>query len=126
MTDTACPACGTAMHTEQLHDVTVDRCPACRMVWFDRTELAAVVAHEVPGASVGWGQREPAEGRGMLACPRDGTMTLAPYRLGPAHFHRCSSCRGIAIADGELALLLESVASADFGLGRVIAELFSK
>lgn len=96
------------MLPEPRSGVVLDRCPVCGTVWFDRTELAAVVTAERPGVVVHWGR--PAAGApgagGWQACPRDGTPTLRPYDLDGVPFRRCTRCRGIAIAGEDLQRLL--------------------
>ncbi len=43
----ACPECGRAMETWQLHGVPIDRCPEWHGIWFDRDELQAVLLGSV-------------------------------------------------------------------------------
>jgi len=44
-----CPKCGQELTEERYHRVLVDRCPACRGVWFDAGEAESLLDRE-PGA----------------------------------------------------------------------------
>ena len=39
-----CPACGKKMEKVMLNDTCLDRCPKGHGIWFDRGELASVIA----------------------------------------------------------------------------------
>ncbi len=102
-----CPTCGSGMAPEARAGIVLDRCPVCGTVWCDRTELAAVVAAERPGALLGWGRRRPGDAaRATPRCPRDPGAGLEPWDLDGVPFRRCPTCRGIAIAGEDLQRLL--------------------
>lgn len=44
-----CPKCGAHLAHEEFHGVTVDRCPDCGGVWFDKGETEQVLARHEPG-----------------------------------------------------------------------------
>jgi len=41
-----CPKCGSDLHEEKIHDVSVDRCGTCLGVFFDRGELETLLLDE--------------------------------------------------------------------------------
>lgn len=127
----ACPVCHEPMVPELRGPVTIDRSPTCGTLWLDRTELAAIVEAESPGASVSWGSPDPA-GAPVGPCPVDGTPTLEAYRIGDLSFQRCPACRGVAIGAETLERLLLRSQGVPGGsgkpalgaLGRLLKRLF--
>jgi len=41
-----CPRCGSDLHEEKIHEVSVDRCGTCHGVFFERGELEALLLAE--------------------------------------------------------------------------------
>ena len=44
-----CPKCGEVLQSRSLHEVTVDECPACGGLWFDRGEFESLARREQEG-----------------------------------------------------------------------------
>ena len=43
-----CPGCGTTMEKKTFDGITIDQCPACSGVWFDRNELEEALKKKKP------------------------------------------------------------------------------
>ena len=100
-----CPKCKTeelAGHT--VDTVVVDRCPACRGIWFDRDELSDLLSEEARRVSElrRGGDNDEADGiRGP--CPRDGAELLRIYSAMDRSvvLDACADCHGIWLDSGE-------------------------
>jgi len=91
-----CPVCAGMTAEERMGDVHVDRCTQCKALWFDRTELAAVLAHHAPGLPVDWGIPVPRTApSGHMSCPRDTGQWLLDYEWLGVSLARCPACYGI-------------------------------
>ncbi len=109
MSERICPACNAPLESRRLHGQEVDRCGACRGVYFDAGELEAVIGlvrefqevqldePEIESAR----DREPAR---TLVCPADGEA-MDKYEIGGEVVDRCPLCSGIWLDDGEVAAL---------------------
>jgi Zn-finger nucleic acid-binding protein len=110
-----CPSCGTKMVQEEHATIIVDHCPFCLGLWFDATELDAVL-HSCPSLSA----HPPLEGTipdlGYygLACPRCPKQELESAGWSTLRLARCAQCRGILVDAGKL-LLLERADIATMG-----------
>ena len=98
--------------------VTVNPCPRCQGVWFDKSELSAVL-NGIEGANLGQGR--PAEGPSTDAqpgrCPRCDVAlerfdSLAVEGLA---FDRCAECEGVWLDRGELQVLAADPAAGAIG-----------
>ncbi|MEO8601691.1 MAG: zf-TFIIB domain-containing protein [bacterium] len=49
-----CPRCGTQLVERVQHDVTLDECPSCGGVWFDKGELAHLAERQDEGWMGRW------------------------------------------------------------------------
>jgi Zn-finger nucleic acid-binding protein len=103
-----CTLCEGICRTESLGPVTLDRCGECGGLWFDRTELAAALAHRVPQVSVDWGQPTPTVARGPV-CPRDQSTVLLRYEWLGVHFWRCPACLGVLMTGNAWGRLVSQV-----------------
>ena len=50
----ACPIDGAILRQEDIHDVTVDRCPRCKGLWLDADELDEINKRVKKDASGGF------------------------------------------------------------------------
>ena len=96
-----CPKCrGVALRSRTLHRAnrTVDYCPQCRGVWFDRAELEALLSVAVKDLSV------PPEARDVpRTCPRCGEKLFRfRYPQTYVNVEVCRKCRGLWLDPGEL------------------------
>lgn len=105
-----CPKCtGSDLAATTVHDVTVDRCPACSGIWFDERELPRLLRlgardlRPLRGGSTD-SRRDEAVGN----CPRHQLrMTRMHSATNPAVvLDTCLECRGIWLDGGELDALL--------------------
>lgn len=92
-----CPACSSEL--EQLkHDrLEIDRCTACRGLWFDETELKSYLANSRAGSGV---EGHPAKlgDESPLLCLRCDATPLRACRRGEVEFLKCSDCAGIFLS----------------------------
>ena len=96
-----CPFCTAELRAETHTTVEVDRCPRCTCLWFDRDELEVYVRKRDVAKARLDGAVLKAEGP-PRDCPRCGTTSLHPCRIGKAAAYRCSSCGGIAMESYQL------------------------
>ncbi len=107
-----CPFCATALdHDDSAPrgSIPVDRCPACRGCWLDRSALEGV--HD--------GVWENLEQIGVTAsetfsdyvCPHCAAMLMrvSPDEHPELQVERCPSCHGIWLDNGELGKLTDVV-----------------
>ena len=100
-----CPACGAPMAESPQRGVRMDRCGACRMVWLDGGELAAVL-----GAGVRLPEARDDGRQSVGRCPRC-DAPLVSRRAGDASWDACPRCGGLLVAAGTLAMLAADAAS---------------
>src|SRR5687768_8593662 len=106
-----CPVCAAPSAEEWLGGVPVDRCTRCQALWFDRTELAASLAHRVPGFAVDWGVPVAnAVASKQLLCPRDTGQRLREYEWLGVSFARCPACSGVLCSAAGWQDLLDAAA----------------
>ena len=100
-----CPKCKTEDLVEfTIEGVTVDRCPSCTGIWFDRQELSELLAEDARRvASLRRGsENEEAEGQ-KGECPRDRSELLRVYSSVDRSviLDACADCHGIWLDGGE-------------------------
>ncbi len=114
-----CPACSQQMESVVFGEITVDRCTACRGIWFDAMEcdqLLALPGGEAVDTDCIW-DRNPDEGTALsespggfkgVNCPRCQTkMSTAWLRRkknthrGAIVFEKCGQCQGSYFDAGE-------------------------
>lgn len=91
-----CPGCRTPMAVERSRGVEIDRCVACRGIWFDAGELATSLGKPLPPV-------EP-KGPSSRGCPRCGTA-LGLAKMGRVEVDVCGTCTGVYLDAGELSRL---------------------
>jgi Zn-finger nucleic acid-binding protein len=100
-----CPKCKTAGLGEfTVEGVTVDRCPACSGIWFDRQELSELLAEDarrVASLRRGGEHEQADDTRGR--CPRDASQLLRVYSSidRSVVLDACADCHGIWLDSGE-------------------------
>lgn len=102
-----CPSCASPMTTFQYAGVTLDECLACKLVWFDRTEFAAVMEHDVPSTTIQWGKTVKDRASQALNCPRDRSPMKA-MEWGGIPFDRCARCAGVLLPESSWAAAREA------------------
>lgn len=110
-----CPKCqAPSLRTHTVEGVQIDRCERCGGIWFDASELEALVRMKrVSLASIrkGPGREELNQKRGY--CPRDGDALLRAYSASDRDLilDTCPRCRGLWLDGGELDELLKTLGS---------------
>ncbi len=96
-----CPKCRKATLAEiQVGDVqtVVDQCRTCGGIWFDRTELEAIMDLAVKNLSIPSGAEDT-----KRTCPRDfEKMVTFRYPQTDVMVDMCSRCDGLWLDGGEL------------------------
>ena len=97
-----CPQCAAAMEQVPFRDITVDRCTACRGLWFDaleREHLDAMSGAE--GIDVGNAAAPPVAA--ATACPVCHSRLIGMVEPGrpDLHYQSCTVCYGIFSPAGE-------------------------
>ena len=88
----------------------LDRCPACRGFWFDRTELEAVCAAR--GVAAGHALGRLASGERQLStrtCPRCPDTQLALLTWRRIEIDQCPDCFGFFLDKKELPRLARTI-----------------
>lgn len=92
----SCPGCKAHMLVERSKGVEIDRCPACRGLWFDAEELGRSIRKPLP--------KPEATGPSSRGCPRCGTA-LGLARMGRVEVDVCATCTGVYLDAGEFSRL---------------------
>lgn len=106
-----CPRDGATMEQVAAAGVTVDRCPACGAMWFDRKELQRLASDKAGARLVDQPLDRPAPEviPGDIRCPRDHSRLIPVADRKQAHVEMlsCTSCGGLLLDAGELRDLSE-------------------
>jgi Zn-finger nucleic acid-binding protein len=102
-----CPKCGAVMEKVVFQNIAVDRCTACRGLWFDALEqehLAAIKGSE----SIDVGSPRPAGTEApvpkiVVKCPVCHTpmIRMVDHHHPHLHFESCTVCYGVFFDAGE-------------------------
>lgn len=96
----ACPRDGAAMEKQKSPEsVVLDRCPSCRGIWFDQTELQRV-AHDAEMEKLAERVRQFAQ-PSPFACPRCAGNCVGSF-VGDVEVDTCTLCHGVWLDAGEL------------------------
>ncbi|MDB5294797.1 MAG: hypothetical protein JWO31_780 [Phycisphaerales bacterium] len=101
-----CPACAAAMEPVPFGGVTVERCTACRGLWFDAREQERL--RDLPGAEAidlgvppaGPAAVVPPAKRQCPVC-HTAMIGMADHRQPHLHFESCTVCYGAFFDAGE-------------------------
>lgn len=103
MTQRLCPRDETPLETHWVAEVELDRCPNCRGIWCDQSELARVAGtpQDLPGF-------EPELEGIRTACPRCQAMLMRYFYSSDKAVvvDVCDRCRGVWLDDGELSQII--------------------
>jgi hypothetical protein len=104
-----CPKCGNVdMDRERVEDIELDRCPACRGIFFDPGELQAVLARKLVDRVEGLPEilldGTPRD-RNAAHCDLCGVSMLAKRAPGEVRVDWCPSCKGVFLDSGELTVI---------------------
>jgi Zn-finger nucleic acid-binding protein len=98
----ACPRDASALTMGREHGIEVDRCPACRGVWYDAAELALLEATVAGDEAQRRGTIEFARRLSALACPVCGAaMRAFNYRAYNLELDACPHEHGFWLDAGE-------------------------
>lgn len=109
-----CPDCKNEMQVEHYYGIAVDVCPACASIWFDESELKALLQidplsllslEDRAAPDVYYTPEEVINRR----CPRC-AIPLHAYRYlydSPVELDGCAQCHGIWVENEELRHLYE-------------------
>ena len=100
-----CPLCAVTMLREQKHALDLDRCPQCRGLWFDGSELDAYITGEGRSHAAPLHELVRLPDAGALLCPRCATPTLESWRSGPVFLSRCQHCLGVFLEGADVRAL---------------------
>lgn len=90
-----CPSCGEVLEAISVGGLPLDRCVPCRVYWFDRRELEALLKMLPP-------LKRKRRGESLklpipATCPRCETATLEVGSWHDVPMARCATCRGLLI-----------------------------
>ena len=100
-----CPKCSAAMETVEFEKIEVDRCSACRGLFFDAREAEKLKA--IPGSeAIDVGRAEVGRVQNTndrIRCPRDTTpmLRIVDPRQSHIHLETCPVCQGMFFDAGE-------------------------
>ncbi|MFC1851451.1 zf-TFIIB domain-containing protein [candidate division CSSED10-310 bacterium] len=104
-----CQICQIELKEVTLHGETVDRCPTCNGIYFDRGELESIVKivslfQSTTLSEIDIDTISSAEKSRLLKCPADGSdmmkKEIACYTIDV-----CENCGGIWLDGGEISAL---------------------
>jgi Zn-finger nucleic acid-binding protein len=98
-----CPKCAAAMETVAFHDIHVDRCTACRGLWFDALEKDHLDELE-DSASIDIGQPGADSATVVkMNCPVCHTrmIEMVDQKAPTIHFESCKVCYGLFFDAGK-------------------------
>lgn len=103
-----CPKCDDSLALIEVRGTKVDKCPACRGIWFDEKELEAILEVRPSELRPLGGQENEAFNRVRGNCPRDGSelMRVSSARESDVVVDVCPACQGIWLDGGELQRIL--------------------
>lgn len=93
-----CPICSHSMSAMPYGGVMIDQCTSCKAWWFDRTEFAAAMEHDVPSITIQWGKSVKDRPGQAKNCPRD-RSTMKAMEWDGIPFDRCTKCAGVLLTD---------------------------
>ena len=102
-----CPKCTAVMDKVLFLDIIVDRCTACRGLWFDALEeehLAAIKGSEVIDVGIAsHPATTPVTHKAKLNCPVCHTpmIDMVDHRHPNVRFESCTVCYGVFFDRGE-------------------------
>ena len=101
-----CPKCKAAMEEVTFGGTTVDRCVACKGIWFDAREqeqLKEVDGSESIDTPAGAAHKFVAPAAGKILCPVCHTqmIRMTDHQQPHIHFESCTVCYGVFFDAGE-------------------------
>ncbi|HKY09173.1 MAG TPA: zf-TFIIB domain-containing protein [Candidatus Binatia bacterium] len=100
-----CPKCKSQdLGPFAVEGVTVDRCPDCSGIWFDRQELSQLLAEDARRVATLRRGSESEYTQGVRGrCPRDAAQLLRVYSSieRSVILDACAECHGIWLDGGE-------------------------
>lgn len=122
-----CPICSSPMMTIDHSGVALDQCTSCRALWFDRTEFAAAMEHDVPSVTIQWGRTVKDRAGTAHACPRD-RRAMKVMEWDDIPFERCPGCSGVLLTEHSWKLVHEAAearaAGKKFAVFEALRDLF--
>ena len=103
-----CTRCvGIELEEIEVGDVMIDRCPRCGGLWFDHSEIAAVLGHTDQADKRQSSVPPPELSARELNCPRCPDVPLGRTVMAACNekvrvSYRCASCMGTWLDRGEL------------------------
>ena len=104
-----CPKCETGvLNAVKVRSVEVDQCSACGGVWFDESELTAMLDCAKRDLKALAGKENERLNHKHGDCPRDGVKLTRMYSVPNQEVivDVCPECHGIWLDGGELAKLV--------------------
>jgi Zn-finger nucleic acid-binding protein len=97
-----CPKCSAAMETFSFHDISVDRCTACKGLWFDALEKDHLDDMN-DAASIDVGAGSATELPAHMDCPvcRTRMIRMVDHGHPDVHFESCTICYGLFFDAGK-------------------------
>lgn len=110
-----CPKCHVALESKEIKKVTVDLCPKCEGVWFEKGELRQ--AKDATDPDLNWLDFEIWKHKdrfkhsaSSLKCPACGLQTVTlKYGDSEVEIDYCPKCRGVWLDKGEFIKIIESL-----------------
>jgi Zn-finger nucleic acid-binding protein len=97
-----CPKCDGELAPTKFEDVEIDRCNACKGLWFDAFEHEELRRREGSQA-IDTGKPVPATGGGSKLCPRCSVKMIDMVVAAQPHikYESCGVCHGAFFDAGE-------------------------
>ena len=110
-----CPKCDIALENKEIEPISVDLCPTCEGVWFEKDELRQ--AKDITDSDLNWLDFEIWKNKdkfkaseSSIKCPDCGLQTvLLNYGETDVEIDYCLECQGVWLDKGEFIKIIEAL-----------------
>jgi Zn-finger nucleic acid-binding protein len=110
-----CPKCDVALENKDITSLSVDICPTCEGIWFEKDELRQ--AKDITDSDLNWLDFEIWKNKdkfktfeSAIKCPECGLQAVAlEYGETGVEIDYCLECKGVWLDNGEFIKIIEAL-----------------